>query len=445
MKKYLSVYAIICVFSCFTTSLLADSTLVVLNNQGCFNCYAGLSNLKDNEFVYVYVQGYSERKTQKFIKKYFDGFNFKSTEWCPDELKGSEGVAMVKDGSIDYFLPLGWYYSDGATRKINLDEYGLSESLVYSVSENSVIIKDRAFNECLVMADGDPFLVDISDSSTQSQVYSKLGLLEERKLIKSITSQLGGGINQLLIMGDMKTVGDKLHALVSIRRYSENTLFTQPAIVIMDFNKTVEEVITFGKDLTYRIGTRTFSVLQDGTYQFVLTPAETEKRPNGYEFICTFKGNDGEFQLLDTLSFTVDSFHDGVKNKFNASSIYSVDGCWAYTVIPAFFDAQAHQEEEEPKVTKLREYDSFRLGYDDEGVFNVDYKFKGISRLNKDTYLILYRFKEELKFKVFSKDSLVGFGSLGNVDSGSATFLAGNLIYQVEGNQLLIRDLFGNY
>lgn len=444
MKKHLIIWTLISIFNCYTSNLIADSTLVIINNQGCLNCFADVSNLKNKDFVFIYIEGYSENKAKKFVNKYFSGLGFQQTQWCPEELKGLEGVATLEQGVVTSFLPIGWHYSTDKPKKISLQEYSLSKSLVYSVSRNSVILKDKAFNECFVIQGDNHFTINISDSATQSAVYSKLGLLPEKKRIQSLTSQIGGGLNEHLVIGDIKTVEDKIHILASIRRLNGDTLYTQPAVIIMGRNKEVEEVITFAKGLIYRVGTRTFSILKNGDYRFVVLPPDEDNRPNGYRFIYTFSNDNGKFVIVDTLGITVDRFYDGIRNKFNSSSIYNINDCWAYTVVPRFFDVEKFRGNTTNDAISLTEYESFRLGYDDQKVFHVDYKFKGISQWSKNSYVILYRYLDQLKFKIISDKSLIGFGNLGKVESGTAVFLVGNSIYTVQNDQLSIRNLFTN-
>jgi|GEM_PF-5815280 len=444
LKKHQIISTLISVLFFYTANLFADSTLVVINNQSCLNCYADVSNLKNNDFVFIYIKDYPEKKAQKFVNKYFSGLGFQATQWCPPEIKGLEGVATIRKGKTVSFLPIGWRYATDKPKTISLEEYSLSESLVYSISQNAITLKDKAFNECLIFEQNKPFSFSISDSSTQFSVYAKLGLIPEKNLIQMITSQIGGGLNEHLVLGDLKIVEDKIHALANIRRLSGDTLYTQPIMIVMDRSQKVEEIISFTKEFTYRIGTRTFSILKNGDYRFVVTPPDGDNRANGYKFIYTFSNTGGTFEPVDTLSITVDSFYDGDRNKFNSTSVYSINGCWAYTAVPAFFDAEKLSDEPTTNATKLAEYENFRLGYDDHNVFNVDYKFKGIASIGKDSYLILYRYLNELKFKIISKQDVIGFGNLGEIEPRTAVFLAGNTIYTVQNDELSIRKLFKN-
>ena len=444
MKKYLNIFTCISIFSCFATSLFADTTLIVLNNQGCFNCYADVSNLKNEDFVYVHIKGYSEDKTKKFVNKYFEGFGFKSTQWCPPELEGLEGVASVSKGSIDHFLPLGLHYSATQPKMVNLGDHILSESLVYSVSQNSFVIKDKAFNECIIIQGDNASTINFSDSIIESTVYAKLDLLAEKKLIEGITKRLGGGLNQHLVMGDVKIFEGKIHTLVSIRRFTDNTLYTEPAVIVMNKYKEIAKVVTFPKGYTYRIGTRTFRILKNGDYRFVVTPPGEDKKITGYKFIYTFSNQNGRLEPVDTLDMLIDSNYDGLRNKFNSSSIHSVNGLWAYTAIPVFFDTEDLSNGKLTEEVRLSEYKKFRLGRDDKNVFHMDYKFKGITQLSKGKYLILYRYLDELKFKIITENKVIGFGKLGENQAGSNIFLVGNEVYFFKNGELFKKPLFSN-
>ena len=434
--------SLVIIFHCFSTRLLADTTLVVLNNQGCYNCYADVSNLKNQPSVFVYVNGYSAKKSEKYVKKYFSGLGFMPTIWCPPELVGLEGTATIKQGEVHDFLPIGWHYSLVESKPIDLSVYTLSENLIYSASGNSIIIKDKDFNECIFIVKDSIFTINVSDSILQYSVYSRLGLLKEREVIISITDQLGGGLNDLLIMGDVQVVKDKVYILGKIRRFGDNSLYTQPLIVILNDKSAMVEILQFPAELNYRIGTNTFDILDNGDYDFIVSLSEDDERSNGYNFIYTFTNEQGLLRPIDTLDIKVDQFFDGSANSFNSTAIKSANNCWAYTVIPCFYCSESNNGDEIIFSYYLYEYNSFRLGYDAQRVFQMDYKFKGITKWNNNTYVIFYRFLDDLKFKIISNGVSIGFGSLGKNDVEADVFLSGNYIYTIKNDRLTIQQLF---
>lgn len=434
--------SLVILLHCFSTRLLADTTLIVLNNQGCYNCYADVSNLKNPSSVFVYINGYSAKKTEKYVQKYFSGFGFRPTIWCPPELAGLEGIATIKQGEVHDFLPIGWHYSLVESKPIDLSVYTLSESLIYSASGNSIIIKDKDFNECIFIAKDSIFTINVSDSILQYSVYSRLGLLNEREVIISITDQLGGGLNDHLIMGDVKVVKDKIYILGKIRRFSDNSLYTQPLIVILNDQSAIVEVLTFPEELDYRIGTNTFNILNNGDYEFIVSLSDNDERSNGYNFIYTFTNEKGLLKPIDTLDIKVDKFFDGTVNSFNSTAIKSVNNCWAYIAIPCFYCSESINGDEVIFSYYLYEYDNFRLGRDAQKVFQMDYKLKGITKWNNNTYLILYRFLDDLNFRIISNGVSIGFGSLGKNDIEANVFLSGNYIYTIKNDRLTIQQLF---